>query len=103
MAANGEIGFGPGVIKRMQRLVALFGLALPLLLAACGGTGQQGSVDLAVACETSTCSCTKDGGYAPKSPPVLWKSDGTAYCPESYSLYMAPPPSQRWTVGPGLQ
>jgi hypothetical protein len=102
MTVSGEFGFGRADIRKVRRLVALFGLGLPVFLAACG-TGQTGSVDLAVACETETCSCTKDGGYAPKSPPVLWKTDGRAYCSDGYSLYMAPPPSQRWTVGPGLQ
>ena len=102
MAASGEFSFGLGGMPRMRHLVVLLGLGLPVFLAACG-TGQTGSVDLAVACETATCSCTRDGGYAPKSPPVLWKTDGRAYCPDGYSLYMAPPPSQRWTVGPGLQ
>lgn len=102
MAASGEFGFGLGGIRQMRSLVALFGLGLPVFLAACG-TGRTGSVDLAVACETEACSCTRDGGYAPKTPPVLWKTDGRAYCPDGYSLYMAAPTSQRLTVGPGLQ
>lgn len=102
MASSGEFGFGRGGTTQLRRLVVLFGLGLPIFLTACG-TGKTGSVDLAVACETETCSCTRGGGAAPKSPPVLWKTDGTAYCPDGYSLYMAPPPSQRWTVGPGLQ
>lgn len=102
MAASSEFGSGAGGTRQRLRLVGLFGLALPVFLSACGA-GQKGPVDLAVACETDACSCTKDGGFAPKSPPVLWKTDGRAYCPDGYSLYMAPPPSLRWTVGPGLQ
>ena len=102
MAVSGEFGFGREGTRGVRSLIALFCLGLPVLLSACG-TGQSGSVDLAVACETENCSCTKDGGYAPKSSPPLWKTDGKAYCADGYSLYMAPPPSQRWTLGPGLQ
>jgi hypothetical protein len=101
MVASGEFGFGHGGTRQMHCLVALVSLALPILLAACG-TGQSGSVDLAVACETEACTCT-NGGPSAKPPAVLWKTDGTAYCPDGYSLYRTPPPSQRWTVGPGLQ
>ena len=77
---------------------------LPAILLVGCGLGQGGkSVDLAIACETADCSCTSDGGFSKKKPPIQWKTDGTAYCPEGYSLYQTPPPSQRWTVGPGLQ
>jgi hypothetical protein len=101
MAASGEFGFGRGGTMQMRRLAALLGLALPIFLAGCGA-GESGSVDLAVACETDACTCT-NGGPSAKPPAVLWKTDGTAYCPDGYSLYRIPPPSQRWTVGPGLQ
>jgi hypothetical protein len=82
------------------------GLALLLCLAAVAlsACGQQGqSANLAIVCETENCSCHKDSGFTKKPPPVQWKTDGTAYCPEGYSLYLPPPPSQRYTVGPGIE
>ncbi len=101
MTVSGEFGFVREGARLVRRLIALFGLGLSVFLAACG-TGQTGSVDLAVACETDACTCA-NGGASAKAPAVLWKTDGTAYCPDGYSLYRTPPPSQRWTVGPGLQ
>jgi hypothetical protein len=87
--------------RRHGGLALLLGLA-GLTLAACGG--QQGSSkNLAVVCETENCSCRSDSGFTKKPPPIQWKTDGTAACPDGYSLYLPPPPSLRYTVGPGLQ
>ncbi len=82
-------------------LALLLGLTV-VMLAACGGQ-QSGSANLAVVCETENCSCHSDSGFTKKPPAVQWKTDGTAYCPEGYSLYLPPPPSLRYTVGPGIQ
>lgn len=94
---------GTGWASAWRGSLAALSCLPAILLAGCGlGQGGQ-SVDLAVACETEDCSCTADGGFSKKKPPIQWKTDGTAYCPEGYSLYQNPPPSLRWTVGPGLQ
>lgn len=76
---------------------------MAVALAACGGGQQGGSTNLAIVCETENCSCHSDSGFTKKPPPIQWKTDGTATCPEGYSLYLPPPPSQRYTVGPGIQ
>jgi hypothetical protein len=72
-------------------------IALTLLLSACA-PDHNPSLNLPVACETAICDCAKDNGYTTKPPPMLWKIDGTAYCPEGYHLHMPPPSSQRMTV-----
>jgi hypothetical protein len=83
------------------RARGFIGLAWPiglvLLLAACA-QDRGATLNLAIACETEVCDCAKDSGYTVKAPALLWKTDGTAYCPEGYHLHMKPPPSQRWTV-----
>ena len=72
-------------------------IGMVLVLAACA-QDRGAPVNLAVACETEVCDCAKDGGFTAKAPALLWKTDGTAYCPDGYHLHMKPPPSQRWTV-----
>ena len=76
--------------------------AVPLFLAACG-LNQNKSLNLPIVCETESCSCVPEGGgVAAKPPEVKWNTDGTAYCPQGFELYLPPPKSQRWTVGPGI-
>ena len=72
-------------------------IALALLTAACA-QDLGGSANLPVACETAVCNCASNSGYTAKPPPMQWKIDGTAFCPEGYHLHMPPPPSQRMTV-----
>ena len=99
----GQRIFGGGLAdgRRNGAGITMLLCLLALGLAACGGQAQ--SKNLAIVCETENCSCHKDSGFTKKPPPVQWKTDGTAYCPEGYSLYLPPPPSQRYTVGPGIQ
>jgi hypothetical protein len=86
---------GAGAGRNVTGWVGL--IALSLLLAAC--TPQQSeTLNLPVACETAVCDCASDSGFTAKPPPMLWKTDGTAYCPAGYHLHMPPPPSQRMTV-----
>src|ERR1041385_2916833 len=100
MAGRRFFDFGRAGAPRNGGLALLFCLTA-MMLAACGG--QQGSANLAIVCETENCSCHSDSGFTKKPPPIKWKTDGTASCPEGYSLYLPPPPSQRYTVGPGIQ
>ena len=72
-------------------------IALIVLLAACAQDRSK-TLNLSVACETEVCDCAKDSGYTAKPPSLLWRTDGTAYCPDGYHLHMKPPPSQRMTV-----
>jgi hypothetical protein len=77
--------------------MAAFLLPALLLLGACS-VGQVEPADLPVACETAACECASDSGFTAKAPPLQWKTDGSAYCPQGYHLHMPPPPSQRLTV-----
>ena len=77
--------------------IAAFLLPAVLLLSACS-VGQVEPADLPVACETATCDCASDSGFTAKPPPMQWKTDGSAYCPQGYHLHMPPPPSQRLTI-----
>ena len=71
--------------------------ALVLVLSACA-MGSGNPADLPVACETNTCDCANDNGFTAKPPPMQWKTDGTAFCPQGYHLHMPPAPSQRLTI-----
>jgi hypothetical protein len=86
---------GAGAGRNVTGWVGL--IALSPLLAACAPQ-QSETLNLPVACETAVCDCASDSGFTPKPPPMLWKTDGTAYCPAGYHLHMPPPPSQRMTV-----
>ena len=72
-------------------------IALAFLLTACAPQNSE-TVNLPVACETAVCDCASDAGFTAKPPALLWKTDGTAYCPAGYHLHMPPPPSLRMTV-----
>jgi hypothetical protein len=84
-----------GARKPAWRMAAL--LPIVLTLAGCS-LGHDEAANLPVACETAVCDCAGDTGFTAKPPALLWKTDGTAYCPTGYHLHMPPPPSQRWTV-----
>ena len=96
-----DIGAGATLARRSSRGRSVAGLswsiALVFLLAACAQDRSK-TLNLPIACETEVCDCASDSGYSAKPPPLLWKTDGTAYCPEGYHLHMKPPPSQRMTV-----
>jgi hypothetical protein len=76
-------------------------LMLVALLAGCG-QDQNKSLNLAIVCETESCTCVPQSGFVKKPPEVKWNTDGTAYCPEGFNLNVPPPKSQRMTVGTGL-
>lgn len=96
-----ETAVGVALAREPLAIRALAGLpwlvALTVILGACT-LGSRGPADLPVACETNTCDCASDNGYTAKPPPMQWKTDGTAFCPQGYHLHMPPPPSQRLTI-----
>jgi hypothetical protein len=83
--------------RRGQAWVRWLGL-LPLLLAlsACAGDDAATQQDLSLACEVRKCDCAPDGALFKASVPVLWQTDGSAYCPKAYHLRLLDlPPSSK--------
>lgn len=63
--------------------------AAALALQACTSRGAQDQSQLAKACEVIACSCVPKQHAlfsTEEKQPVLWRSDGTAYCPEDAYL-----------------
>ncbi len=66
-------------------------IAAGLLLAGCPSTRNGNQAQLASACQIVKCTCLKPRPMLPQftkeeSQEVLWRQDGTAYCPEGYAL-----------------
>ena len=72
-----------------MRLNLLISLACGLLLAACGSSGIEGSGDLTDACQLKPCVCIDEVNstiFDEVTSEVLWRDDGSAYCPEGHRL-----------------
>lgn len=76
-------------------------LILPLVLAVLAAGATACSADkerLAGACQVQRCVCAP-GGWSPVAAggqvPVLWRSDGSASCPEGLELHLMKRPPGR--------
>jgi len=56
------------------------------LVAGCGAAAEKEATKLSFACQVSKCDCASNIMTLFDSQPVLWKTDGSAYCPEGYHL-----------------
>jgi hypothetical protein len=65
------------------------------LVAGCAAAAEKEATKLSFACQVSKCDCASNIMTLFDSQPVLWKSDGAAYCPEGYHLRrLAPAPAK---------
>ena len=58
-------------------------------LAACGGGGVEGKLDMALSCQLKSCLCVSETSavfFAHKTKPVLWRQNGDAYCEQGFEL-----------------
>ena len=76
-----------------QRAIAVsLAAALPLFLAACGGTEHAAgkrAPNLALACQTMACACSAVSGSLfgkTETTGILWRANGDAYCPKGFVL-----------------